>query len=136
MKQVTKQLQRDTQWLRVVHIGYGGELWLLLAKTRGFLIVVSLLAAEGLYVEIPPRLTVEEVIEVLSDISTEVRRLTRYKDMSRSNKSQILFKCEPFILSQDCDQPPALVRTTRFNGILHVQIPGSEEAEILHGCGN
>jgi hypothetical protein len=114
MQRVTRQLKYDTQWLRVVHSGYGQEVWRTAVVNRGFFLLGSPSAAEGTYVMIPPQYTVEQVIDVMNDINVGVRRQTRYKDMNRSNKSRLHMRCEPFTVSLNSDAKPELVRTNRF----------------------
>ena len=63
MIQRTKQLQHDTLWLRVVQVGYGQKLWRQLVKGRGLFLVDALSAAEGTYVQIPPRFAVEQIMK-------------------------------------------------------------------------
>jgi hypothetical protein len=114
MRRVSAELKHNTTWIRVIHSGYGPERWRQGIRDQGFFLVGSLSAAEGTYVQIPPRCTVEEVIQVLTDINISVRRSTRYKEMNRSNKSRLQFKCEPFTVSLNSDEKPVLVRTKRF----------------------
>jgi hypothetical protein len=115
MRRKSRQMGHETQWLRVVHSGYGLEAWRQGARDRGFFLVCSLSSAEGMYVQIPPRSTVEQVVDVLLDVNMTVRRQTRYKDMNRSNKSRLQIKCEPFIVPVSNEAKPKLVRTTRFH---------------------
>ena len=70
--QITKELQHDTFWLRIVQIGHGQKLWRQLVKGRGLCLVDSLSAAERMYVQIPPRFAADQIIEVLSDVNIEV----------------------------------------------------------------
>lgn len=118
MRRVSKQLQRDTTWFRVVHSGYGQEAWRAAVQNHGLVVIQAHSPAEGTYVRIPDETSPEDMVLMLTDINLSVRKRTRFKDMNRANKSRLQFKVEPFVVSSATDsEKPLLVHTTRFAGL-------------------
>jgi hypothetical protein len=118
MRRVSKQLQRDTSWFRVVHSGYGQEAWRAAVQHHGLVVIQAHSPAEGTYVRIPDETSPEDMVLMLTDINLSVRRRTRFKDMNRANKSRLQFKVEPFVVSASMEsEKPVLIHTTRFAGL-------------------
>jgi hypothetical protein len=118
MRRVSKQLQCDTTWFRVVHSGYGQDAWRVAVQNYGLTVFRAHSPAEGIYVRIPEDTSPEDMVLVLTEINLNVRKKTRFKDMNRANKSRLHFKVEPFVVSAATDgEKPALVPTTRFTGL-------------------
>jgi uncharacterized glyoxalase superfamily metalloenzyme YdcJ len=97
-----------------VHSGYGQEAWQTALQDHDITVLHSVSAAEGAYVRVPEDKSAEDIVIFLTEINKHVRRRTRFRDMVRANKSRLHFKCEPFVVTPDADQVPALVRTSRF----------------------
>ena len=112
MRRVSQQLCCDTSWLRVVHSGYGQDVWKVELQKQGLTVLHSQSHAEGAYVRVPDERTPEDLVKTLIEINRSVRR--RFQDMPRANKSRVHFKFEPIIVSPNSDQVPGLVRTSRF----------------------
>jgi hypothetical protein len=126
MRRVSKQLQRDTTWFRVVHSGYGQDAWRVAVQTHGLTVIRAHSPAEGTYVRIPEDTSPEDMVLVLTEINLNVRKKTRFKDMNRANKSRLQFKVEPFVVSATESEKPVLVHTTRFAGLAYQKDDDSE----------
>merc|ERR1719387_2686399 len=114
MRRVSISLGCATNWLRVVHSGYGQDAWQLALQEHGLTVLQAQSPAEGAYVRVPDDKSAEDMVLFLTEINRNVRRRTRFRDMNRANKSRLQFKCEPFLVAPELDQIPELVRTSRF----------------------
>jgi hypothetical protein len=114
MRRVSISLGCATNWLRVVHSGYGQDAWQLALQEHGLTVLQAQSPAEGAYVRVPDDKSAEDMVIFLTEINRNVRRRTRFRDMNRANKSRLQFKCEPFLVTPDEDRIPELVRTSRF----------------------
>jgi hypothetical protein len=114
MRRVSISIGCATNWLRVVHSGYGQDAWQLALQEHGLTVLQAQSPAEGAYVRVPDDKSAEDMVIFLTEINRNVRRRTRFRDMNRANKSRLQFKCEPFLVTPDEDQIPELMRTSRF----------------------
>jgi hypothetical protein len=137
MRRVSKQLQCDTTWFRVVHSGYGQDAWRVAVQSHGLTVIRAHSPAEGTYVRIPEDTSPEDMVLCLTDINLNVRKKTRFKDMNRANKSRLQFKVEPFVVSVASDgEKPALVHTTRFAGLASQKDDDSEVSFSADSSGS
>jgi hypothetical protein len=98
MLEYSKQLNKPTVWLRVVHSGYGQEPWRMALRNCGLRTVLAQSPAEGAYVNAPENCDASDVATYLTEINLLVRRVVRFKEMSRANKSRLQFKSEPIVV--------------------------------------
>jgi hypothetical protein len=120
MQRESRKLNRETTWFRVVHRGYGQVAWRNeldnLHIHRNLTIVQGAFVSEGDYVLIPEGLSVQNVVDMLTETNLNVRHLVWFKAMKRANKSRVLFKWEPFVVSPRFHEKPTLVETKAFSG--------------------
>jgi hypothetical protein len=90
-----------SQWVRVVHSGYGNDLWRDALRAADLEIVVGSSHPEGVYVRIPEKGDVESVVNQLQAINSAVRKKTTFPDMKRANKSRLQFKNSVIIHASD-----------------------------------
>jgi hypothetical protein len=83
---------------------------------RNLTIVQGAFVSEGDYVLIPEGLSVQNVVDMLTETNLNVRHLVWFKAMKRANKSRVLFKWEPFVVSPRFHEKPTLVETKAFSG--------------------
>jgi hypothetical protein len=81
-----------SQWTRVVHSGYGNDLWRDALRASDMDVVVGSSHPEGVYVRIPEKGTVDSVVTELQAINAVVRKKTTFPEMKRANKSRLQFK--------------------------------------------
>jgi hypothetical protein len=79
-------------WLRVVHSGYGSQAWAEALKDSVHTHVTTARHQEGIYVLLRKGAAVEDLVDDLMAMNLEVRKMTQFKEMKRSNKSRLQFK--------------------------------------------
>jgi len=109
MQQESMKLNRDTTWLRVVHRGYGQVAWRNELWTTKLTFVHGHFAAEGDYFLVSEELSVKTIVDMLTKLNKEIRKLVWFSAIKRANKSRVLFKWEPFIVSPIVHELPVLV---------------------------
>lgn len=115
MQRESVKLNRDTQWIRVVHRGYGQVAWRDELSKLKVPIVHGSHMSEGEYIMIPAGLDAHQVVDTLVKVNQNVRRIVWFKGMKRANKSRLLFRWEPFSVSPKGDEMPNLLETKAFS---------------------
>ena len=113
MQQESMKLNRDTTWLRVVHRGYGQVAWRNELWTTKLTFVHGHFAAEGDYFLISEGLSVQALVDVLTEVNKKMRKIVRFSAMKQGNKSRVLFKWEPFTVSPIVHELPVLVKFSK-----------------------
>jgi hypothetical protein len=115
MQKESKKLNRDTNWIRVVHRGYGQVAWRNEMQKMSLPIVHGPFASEGDYVIIPEGMCARDVVDMLTAVNLKVRKIVWFRAMKRANKSRVLFKWEPFSVSPNGKELPRLLETKAFS---------------------
>jgi hypothetical protein len=113
MQQESMKLNRDTTWLRVVHRGYGQVAWRTELWGTNLTFVHGHFAAEGDYFLISEGLSVQALVDVLTEVNKKMRKIVRFSAMKQGNKSRVLFKWEPFTVSPIVHELPVLVKFSK-----------------------
>jgi hypothetical protein len=101
MREHTKDLGVDrTQWVRIVHCGYGNAAWRDALRQSCGTIVFGSNLPEGAYVHVPENSTPDKLVHQLMEINLAVRQQTKFLGMKRANKSRVVFK-EVVVVDQD-----------------------------------
>ena len=82
------KLNRDTTWLRVVHRGYGQVAWRNELWTTKLTFVHGHFAAEGDYFLVSEELSVKTIVDMLTKLNKEIRKLVWFSAIKRANKSR------------------------------------------------
>lgn len=82
------------RWIRVVHSGYGNEIFADEVAATGYSLVGAKSRQEGYYIKAPEDQDIPSFVERLKAINKTCRDRSAFKEMKRSNKSRVHFKSE------------------------------------------